>query len=196
MPEKSLSCCFTGHRPEKLPWGSDETDPRCAALKQKIRDAVESAYDGGMRHFICGMARGCDFYFAEAVLTLRREKGDVTLEAAIPCAAQSGGWPEADQARWRSLLAQCDLETLVQEQYTKGCMLRRNRYMVDHSALLIAVYDGVSGGTLWNTPYVKKSPSWISPRSLRNKGTPPPSPSGKREGVSLPLQERSGPYAL
>ena len=33
--------------PEKLPWGSDETDPRCAALKQKIRDAVESAYDGG-----------------------------------------------------------------------------------------------------------------------------------------------------
>mgnify|MGYP002508425133 CR=1 FL=1 len=83
-----------------------------ARLKRKIRDAVESAYDGGMRHFICGMARGCDFYFAEAVLTLRREKGDVTLEAAIPCAAQSGGWPEADQVRWRSLLAQCDLETL------------------------------------------------------------------------------------
>ena len=153
MHGRANTCCFTGHRPEKLPWGADETDPRCAALKQKIRDAVESAYDGGMRHFICGMARGCDFYFAEAVVTLRREKGDVTLEAAIPCAAQSGGWPEADQVRWRSLLAQCDLETLVQEQYTKGCMLRRNRYMVDHSALLIAVYDGVSGGTRHTLEY-------------------------------------------
>ena len=153
MHGRANTCCFTGHRPEKLPWGSDETDPRCAALKQKIRDAVESAYDGGMRHFICGMARGCDFHFAEAVLTLRREKGDVTLEAAIPCAAQSGGWPEADQVRWRSLLAQCDLETLVQEQYTRGCMLRRNRYMVDHSALLIAVYDGVSGGTRHTLEY-------------------------------------------
>ena len=97
MHGRANTCCFTGHRPEKLPWGADETDPRCAALKQKIRDAVESAYDGGMRHFICGMARGCDFYFAEAVVTLRREKGDVTLEAAIPCAAQSGGWPEADR---------------------------------------------------------------------------------------------------
>ena len=156
MHGRANTCCFTGHRPEKLPWGSDETDPRCSALKRKIRDAVESAYDGGMRHFICGMARGCDFYFAEAVLTLRREKGDVTLEAAIPCAAQSGGWPEADQVRWRSLLAQCDLETLVQEQYTKGCMLRRNRYMVDHSALLIAVYDGVSGGTRHTLEYAMR----------------------------------------
>ena len=99
------------------------------------------------------MALGCDLYFCEAVLRLRETRPGVTLEAAIPCAAQSGGWPEADQARWRSLLAQCDLETLVQEQYTKGCMLRRNRYMVDHSALLIAVYDGVSGGTRHTLEY-------------------------------------------
>ena len=42
---------------------------------------------------------------------------------------------------------QCDLETLVQEEYTPDCMLRRNRYMVDHSAMVIAVYDGQSGGT-------------------------------------------------
>lgn len=147
MHGREATCCFTGHRPEKLPWGTDETDPRCAALKQKIYDAVESAYDEGMRHFICGMARGCDFYFGEAVLSLRREKGDVTLEAAVPCSEQAGSWPEEDRDRWWSLLSQCDLETLVQEHYTRGCMLRRNRYMVDHSALLIAVYDGVGGGT-------------------------------------------------
>ena len=153
MRGRPYTCCFTGHRPEKLPWGDDETDGRCAALKKKLQDAVEAAYGEGMRHFICGMARGCDFYFAEAVLTLRREKGDVTLEAAIPCAAQSGGWPEADQARWRSLLAQCDLETLVQDHYSPGCMSRRNRYMVDHSAMVIAVYDGAPGGTRQTLEY-------------------------------------------
>lgn len=71
MRGRPCTCCFTGHRPEKLPWGSDETDPRCAALKEKLRDAVEAAYGEGMRHFICGMARGCDLYFAEAVLALR-----------------------------------------------------------------------------------------------------------------------------
>ena len=72
--ERGRSCCFTGHRPEKLPWGSDETDPRCLALKAAIRDAVAAAYDEGFRHFICGMARGCDLYFAEAVVDLRRER--------------------------------------------------------------------------------------------------------------------------
>ena len=156
MHGRANTCCFTGHRPEKLPWGSDETDPRCTALKQKMQDAVEAAYDEGMRHFICGMARGCDLYFAEAVLSLREARGDVSLEAAVPCPSQANSWPRADQVRRRRILAACDLETLVQEQYTKGCMLRRNRYMVDHSALLIAVYDGVSGGTRHTLEYAMR----------------------------------------
>lgn len=147
MRSRACTCCFTGHRPEKLPWGSDEEDPRCAALKQRLHDAVESAYDEGFRHFICGMARGCDLYFAEAVLALRAERGDVSLEAAIPCPNQTNNWPEADRVRWRQILAVCDLETMVQDHYTPGCMLRRNRYMVDHSTLVIAVYDGTNGGT-------------------------------------------------
>ena len=154
MPQgRPITCCFTGHRPEKLPWGTDEADPRCKALKCKIKDAVESAYDGGMRHFICGMARGCDFFFAETVLALRLEKADVTLEAAVPCPTQADKWPEADRERWRSILNACDLETMVQHSYGPGCMLRRNRYMVDHSSLIIAVYDGTSGGTRYTLEY-------------------------------------------
>ena len=81
---REVTCCFTGHRPEKLPWGSNESDPRCVQLKERLRAAVEQAYADGFRHFICGMARGADFYFAEAVLRLREERQDVTLEAAIP----------------------------------------------------------------------------------------------------------------
>lgn len=150
---RPITCCFTGHRPEKLPWGTNESDPRCKALKYKIRDAVDSAYDEGMRHFICGMARGCDFFFAEAVLALRLEKADVTLEAAVPCPTQADKWPEADRERWRSILKACDLETMVQHSYGPGCMLRRNRYMVDHSALVIAVYDGTGGGTRYTLEY-------------------------------------------
>ena len=55
---------FAGHRPEKLPWGSDESDPRCAALKRQIIEAVRAAAGEGYDTFLCGMARGCDFYFA------------------------------------------------------------------------------------------------------------------------------------
>lgn len=153
---RETTCCFTGHRPDKLPWGSREEDPRCRDLKGRIGAALEAAYGRGYRHFICGMARGCDFYFAEAVLALRRERPDVTLEAAIPCPTQSRSWPEEDRRRWQALVDSCDYETLVQERYSPDCMLRRNRYMVDHSGLVIAVYDGGRGGTRHTLEYAMR----------------------------------------
>ena len=71
---RETTCCFTGHRPEKLPWREDEGDPRCLELKARLAGAVEAAYEKGMRHFLCGMARGADFYCCEAALALR-ERG-------------------------------------------------------------------------------------------------------------------------
>ena len=79
MGPRQMSVCFSGYRPEKLPWGEDESDPRCAALKKRLYDAAESACAQGYRHFICGMARGVDFYACEAVLLLRRDYPDVTV---------------------------------------------------------------------------------------------------------------------
>ena len=147
MLDRAHTCCFTGHRPEKLPWGSDERDPRCLRLKSRIMDTVEAVYREGYRHFICGMARGCDLYCGEAVLAFRESHPDVILEAAIPCASQCRNWPMAEHRRWQRLVDEADLETMIQEEYTRGCMHRRNRYMVDHSSLVIAVYDGSAGGT-------------------------------------------------
>ena len=104
MRAPQISCSFSGHRPEKLPWGDNERDERCLALKDAIRQMVEKAYADGYRHFICGMARGCDTYFCEEVLQLRRRVPDITLEAAIPCLSQSDGigicWSCATTARW------------------------------------------------------------------------------------------------
>ena len=50
----------------------------------------------------------------------------------------------------------CDFETMVQRNYDRGCMLRRNRYMVDRSSLLIAAFDGSRGGTLYTATYAMK----------------------------------------
>ena len=55
MPARQESCCFTGHRPAKLPWGYNESDPRCVKLKERIADAVLLAYQEGYRHFLCGI---------------------------------------------------------------------------------------------------------------------------------------------
>ena len=150
------ACCFTGHRPEKLPWGYDESDPRCVDLKEKLADTVRAVYEAGVRHFICGMAKGCDMYFAEAVITLRDECPGVTLEAAIPCESQADRWSPSERERYFYIIHQCDEETLVQREYTADCMLRRNRYMVDNASVLIAVYDGAHGGTMQTVNYAAK----------------------------------------
>lgn len=153
---RETTCSFTGHRPEKLPWRGDESDPRCLALKERLAAAVEDAYDRGMRHFLCGMARGADFYFCDAVLELRERRSGVTLEAVIPCEEQAARWSERERERWFSLVERCDGETMLQHHYDKGCMLRRNRYLVDHSSMLIVVYDGMLGGTMYTLSYAMK----------------------------------------
>lgn len=150
MRGRQSACAFTGHRPSKLPWGSNENDIRALALKAKLFAAVESAIQEGMVHFICGMAEGCDLYFAETVLLLKQRYPDITLEAAIPCPTQADNWSAPQKERYARILAQCDYETMVQQEYTPGCMQRRNRYMVDHACMLIAVNDGRGGGT-YNT---------------------------------------------
>lgn len=154
---KAITCCFTGHRPEKLPWGKNENDPRCVMLKRAIRQALEQAYQDGYRHFISGMARGCDQYFAREVLELRREHDDVMLEAAVPCVEQAHSWSREDKECYRELIARCDMETVVQQNYDKNCMRRRNRYMVNRSDRLIAVYDGAAGGTHYTIGYAMQT---------------------------------------
>ncbi len=147
------TCCFTGHRPEKLPWGGQEEHPHCVALKESLNAQLEQLYQKGYRHFICGMARGADFYFAEAVLSLRETHPEVTLEAALPCLGQANKWSEPDRLRWHRLVDACDATTLVQEHYDRYCMLRRDRYMVDHASAILAVFNGTRGGTQYTLNY-------------------------------------------
>ena len=67
-----MVCAFTGHRPERLPWGGDEADARCAALRHRMEQVVTELHAQGYDTFLCGMARGCDTLFAESVLAVQR----------------------------------------------------------------------------------------------------------------------------
>lgn len=150
MGEFGKSCCFTGHRAAKLPWKYNENDPRCLDFKEKLFAVISAVYESGITHFICGMALGCDMYCAEAVIELKKQHGDITLEAAVPFDGQDESWNEFNRRRYRKILRNCDKTTLIQDSYSPGCMMRRNRYMVDNSTVLIACYSGQAGGT-WNT---------------------------------------------
>ena len=156
MADWEHCCCFTGHRPQSLPWGTREQDPRCLELKLELAARLEGIYETGYRRFLCGMALGCDMYFAEAVLALRDSHPDVRLEAVIPCGSQPDRWNLAQRQRYNSLLDRCDKVTVLQIHYTPDCMLRRNRYMVEHSSLLLACYNGYPGGTQSTLLYAQR----------------------------------------
>ena len=172
MRTNHTSCCFTGHRPAKLPWHYQESDPQCLALKRRIAAVLEVLYQNEYRHFICGMALGCDHYFCECALALRTSHPDITVEAAVPCPEQASRWSQEQQTRYARLLDACDFQTMVSPQYTPFCMQKRDRYMVDRASLLVAVFDGSSGGTQYTIAYALQKGLSIVDIPVTVGGTP------------------------
>ena len=100
----------------------------------------------------CGFAAGIDLIFAGIVADLKREY-PITLEAAIPYPGRMNTPDEVFQC----LLKECDIVKVHTGQYSKNCYIVRNRYMVDCSALVIAVHDGrKSGGTAATIKYARQ----------------------------------------
>lgn len=164
------SCAFTGHRPQKFPFGFNEADERCTALKDILRkQIIRLIEEEKVTHFISGMALGVDMYAAEIVLDLKKTYPGITLESAIPCKTQANKWNAAMRERYYEIAAQCDKETMIQTKYTPDCMEKRNRYMVDHADYIIAVWDGKPSGTGNTVKYAKKQEKpiiVINPSSL------------------------------
>ena len=146
---------FTGYRPQKLPFFSEE-DPMCVDLKNRIYRQVEKLYEHGADDFYTGMALGVDMWCAEAVLRLREIHPEVRLNAVIPCRGQESRWSAREQQRYQKILAQCSKVTWLSESYTKECMMKRNRALVELCDLLVAVFDGKPGGTKFTVDYAAK----------------------------------------
>lgn len=146
---------FTGYRPSKLPFFGED-DPMCIDLKARIFETIKMLADSGATEFYSGMALGVDIWAAEAVLKLRESRPEITLTALLPCRGQEAKWGAEDRARYNDVLAQCRKIICMSPVYTKDCMHKRNRALVDICDVLIAVYDGQSGGTKYTYDYAQK----------------------------------------
>ncbi|MBE6932230.1 MAG: DUF1273 domain-containing protein [Ruminococcaceae bacterium] len=142
--------CFTGHRPEKLI--RTEQDIRVDLEKQ-----IYQAVSDGPNVFITGMARGVDLWAAQIVLKLRDENEDVKLLCACPYDGFESGWKEEWQRQYREILASADSVQYICNSYSRACFQIRNRWMVDHAASIIAVYNGKKGGTKNTIDYAAKN---------------------------------------
>ena len=99
MKKARKACAFTGHRPKKLPWGYNEKDMRCVALKAELERQIRLLIQEGVMDFLSGMAEGIDLLAAEIVLNLRAEYPDIKLHCILPCRGQEAEWSAASQAR-------------------------------------------------------------------------------------------------
>ena len=148
------SVSFTGYRPEKMPFPNEE-HPLCIALKTRLRETIEQCIKDGADCFFSGMARGTDMWSAEIVLELKKTYPNIKLSAIIPCRTQTNGWTAEEKQRYDNIIKECAAVMCVSESYTKSCMMKRNRALVDCCDLLIAVYDGQSGGTANTVSYAQ-----------------------------------------
>ena len=79
-------------------------------------------------------------------------------------------WSEALRERYYNIAAQCDIETMLQTHYTPDCMDKRNKYMVDQSDVIIAVWSGSPSGTGKTVQYAQsqgKPIVTINPNSMK-----------------------------
>lgn len=133
---------FTGHRfiePSKV-----------EDIKAELRTKVKALYLKGIRIYLSGMALGFDMLAAEVILSLKAELPSLKLIAVIPFCGQSNRWNYRDQGRYKRILSEVDDSFILSEGFFKGCYLKRNDFMIDHSCGLIAYYDGgYKGGTFY-----------------------------------------------
>ena len=139
---EKIACAFTGHRPKSFPWKYDESNPDCVLLKEVLATQIEALADRGVTDFLSGMAQGTDLWCSEIVLALKKKNPALMLHCILPCKGQESKWTASAQERYHSILAQANEVVYVGQEYSRDCMLKQNRYLVNHSSFLLAVYNG------------------------------------------------------
>lgn len=146
MLEKT--CCFTGHRNIL----SAEREEIARQLEKTVAELIHA----GIERFITGGARGFDTLAAQAVLLLRKRYLDIKLILALPCLSQTRGWNKKDITVYETIKSQADEIVYTSQDYTRGCMHKRNRYMVDNSGLCVCCWIRDKGGTAYTVHYAER----------------------------------------
>lgn len=143
MPDSiGKTCAFTGHR-------EMEENFDTARFKDVLSEMIKEGYTT----FLCGMAVGFDLFAAQVVLELKESFKQIKLIACVPCKGQEKYFSAEDKQKYCKILKRCDEVKTLSDRYYRGCMLARDRYMVDNSSLLIAYRRVNAGGTYYTLKY-------------------------------------------
>jgi len=170
--------CFTGHRPDRLggyDWNTPKNQRIMKVLKTKIIEVINNIEPTIQTiRFIHGSALGIDQMSFEICKEIRDSvvklnSCKIELELAIPFKKQAMKWfNKVDIDRYNDQKQHADILTFVDTvegydfkgvavgEYHPAKMMIRNRYMVNNSDIVIAVWNGSKSGTANAVNYAKK----------------------------------------
>lgn len=137
----------TGHRPPKLGGYGDAVYNRLVMFaEQRLKEWVHDCNNSGgvVEHVISGMAQGWDQAFAQGAVNC-----GIPFIAAVPFNGFNNMWPLAAQERYSRLIG-CAMrvDVISDGGFETFKLFKRNEWMVDHSDVVMALWDGNPvGGT-------------------------------------------------
>lgn len=144
---KNRTVCFTGHR--KIP------PKRMDTLARRLKAIVIGLMDNGYLYFAVGGALGFDTLAAQTILDLKADYPQIKLILVLPCLSQADSWSSDDKDTYEYIKAKADKVVYTSREYSKGCMHKRNRYLVDNSSVCICYLTENAGGTVYTVEYAK-----------------------------------------
>ena len=146
--EREWICCFTGHR--KIDGVAMQE------LSTLLDGVIDRLIAAGVTVFRTGGAVGFDTLTALKVIERKERHPTLILELYLPCRNQADGWGERSRAYYDYILQNADHVEYLFDSYVKGCMLARNRRMVDGSQFCIGYCVSERGGSAYTLDYAKK----------------------------------------
>lgn len=149
--ERDKTVAFSGHRTNRMAKFTPDREKLFREVAFDTFVGIEHhCIRKGYHTFLSGMADGFDLIAAEEVLKLKKDYPHIRLKCVVPFKGQAERYSQADKRRYDTILAQADEVITLQDGYSKDCFLRRNDYLLEHSAFLLVYYDAVSvGGTFY-----------------------------------------------
>ena len=147
--DREIACCFTGHR--EIPIDD------MGGIREHLKREIERLYsENGVTAFYAGGATGFDALASEAVIEYRTEHPDICLIIVMPHKEQAKRWKAEEKTQHEHIKSSADEVICLAEHYYRGCMQRRNRYMVDRSSICICYQIQDTGGTAYTVKYARK----------------------------------------
>lgn len=145
---KELGCCFTGHR--------DIDTDNINKIENKLNILIQKLVDKGIHTYYTGGAYGFDEIAALAVLNAKKANPQIKLILVIPCKDQTKYWQKSSIEKYNWIKNNASNVIVLSQNYYRGCMQLRNRYLVNHSDICVCYLKKDNGGTAYTVNYAKK----------------------------------------